>query len=78
MITPEQLILNLTKENLALKAELASTQQDVLDFEKLAIEWRKGYAQTVHQLKTEIENLRQSIWELEKENQVLKKRCSFE
>ena len=43
MMTPEQLIYDLQKQVLRLEQELEEANKDIRDFEKLAIEWKKGH-----------------------------------
>ena len=42
-MTPEQLIYDLQKQVLRLEQELEEANKDIRDFEKLAIEWKKGH-----------------------------------
>lgn len=53
MINPEQLIYDLQKQILSLEKELNQAQEDIKDFEKLAIEWKKGhrYLESKHRIK---------------------------
>lgn len=66
-LTPEQLINHLQKENVRLAEELEQAQKDIVVFEKLAVEWRKGYADLKRKHNEETANLKQTIEELEKE-----------
>lgn len=74
MISPEQLVNDLLKHNEMLFKELEQAQQDIKDFEKLAVEWRKGYADLERKHRIEIGNLEQTIEELETELDELKNR----
>jgi hypothetical protein len=67
VITPEQLITDLQKENQSLKEELEQAQKDIKDFETLAIEWKKGYLENIGKLKVQLSNYEQVIEELQEE-----------
>jgi predicted nucleic acid-binding Zn-ribbon protein len=67
MITPEQLISDLQKENERLKEELEQAQKDVRDFEVLAAGWKKGYDENIGKLKIQLINAKQEIEELKEE-----------
>lgn len=77
MISPEQLVTDLNKEIDRLTTELAEAQQDIKDFEHLAIEWRKGHVELEIKHRREIGNLKETIKELEKEINELKGRDFF-
>jgi hypothetical protein len=72
MISPEQLINDLQKENEMLKEELVQAQKDIKDFEVLAIEWRKGHTDLERKYKTKLMESDQVIRELEEEIDELK------
>ena len=78
MITPEQLINDLQKENARLTQELEQAQKDIRDFEVLAIEWRKGHQdlKAKHHVKTT--EYEQIIEELEDEIGELKARIALD
>lgn len=67
MISPEQLINDLQKENARLSLELEQAQKDIRDFEVLAVEWKRGYSDLERKYRVEIANLKQTIEELEEE-----------
>lgn len=54
VITPEQLIYDLQSQIMRLEKELEQAQQDIKDFEVLAVEWKKGYRdlESKHRVKT--------------------------
>jgi predicted RNase H-like nuclease (RuvC/YqgF family) len=63
----EQLVSDLQKENQQLREELEEAQKDIVDFEVLAKEWRKGYAELELKHRIKVMELEQVIDELEKE-----------
>ena len=67
MISPEQLISDLLNEITKLKEELDQAKQDILDFERAALIWKKGYQDTERKLRIKLENAEQTIEELENE-----------
>jgi len=67
MITPEMLISQLQDRVSELTAELDRAQQDIKDFEILAIEWKKGYSELNIKHRIEIGNLKQTIEQLEQD-----------
>lgn len=67
MITPEQLVTNLTDQVSKLEKELEEAQQDIKDFEKLAHEWKEGWEKTERDLKIKLANAQQTIEQLEKD-----------
>ena len=67
MITPEQLIYDLTNQVEKLEKELAQAQQDIKDFEEAAIEWKDGYRKTEMKYKIELANAQQIIGQLQEE-----------
>ena len=67
MITPEHLIRVLKQDLERLNVELGEAQQDILDFEQAAIEWKEGYAKMEKNYKVELANAKETIEELEKE-----------
>jgi len=67
MITPEQLIRDLQKENERLKEELNQTQSDLEDFESMAKVWMQSYNEEVPKLKKRIMELEQVVEELDNE-----------
>lgn len=67
MITPEQLIADLTKQNEKLRAELLEAQQDIKDFERAAIEWKDGYADMEKNYRVKLANAKETIGQLEGE-----------
>jgi predicted DNA binding CopG/RHH family protein len=67
MLTPEQLISELQKENQRLLEELEQAQQDIKDFERLAQVWKKGYSDTERDLRIKLKNAEQTIEQLEEE-----------
>jgi thymidylate kinase len=73
VLTPEQLVSNLQKENLTLREELEQSKKDLEDFEKLAFGWKKGYLETEKNLKIKLINANQTIEQLEKELEEFKK-----
>lgn len=72
MITPEQLINDLQKENERLQKELDQAQKDIRDFEVLAIEWKKGYRELEIKYRAKLKESDQVIRELEEEIEELK------
>ena len=73
MITPEQLISDLKNQISKLEEELATTQQDIKDFEVLAIEWKKSYSSMERNYKIRLSNAQQTIEGLEQELEDFKK-----
>lgn len=67
MISPEQFISDLQRENARLQSELDQAQQDIKDFEVLAIEWRKGYRDMEREYRIKLANAKQVIEQLEQE-----------
>ena len=68
MTTPiEQVITELMIENKKLRDELEEAKSDILDFEKLGIEWKSGYDKMKTSLEIKIKHLQQTIEEMEKE-----------
>ena len=67
MISPEQLISDLQKENARLQAELEEAQRDIKDFEILAIVWKDGYMNMEREYRIKLTNAKQVIQQLEKE-----------
>ena len=67
MITPEMLISQLQDRVSELTAELDRAQQDIKDFDILAIEWKKGYSELNIKHRIEIGNLKQTIEQLEQD-----------
>ena len=67
MLTPEQLISNLQDKIENLIKELEQAQQDIRDFEVLAIEWRKGYKELESKHRIQVTEKDQVIRELETE-----------
>ena len=65
MITPEHLISQLQDQVIKLESELAIAQQDIKDFEKLAIEWKKGYVDMEKSYRVKLANANLIIEELE-------------
>jgi predicted RNase H-like nuclease (RuvC/YqgF family) len=63
----EQLVSDLQKENRQLREELEEAQKDIRDFEVLAKEWRKGYAELERKHRIKMMELEQVVTELEKE-----------
>jgi virulence-associated protein VapD len=61
MISPEQLIADLLKQVSKLEEELTQAQQDIRDFEKMAIEWKKGYVDLERKHRIEVTNMKQVI-----------------
>lgn len=76
MISPEQLITDLQKENIRLREELEQAQKDIRDFEILAIEWRKGHKELEIRHQIKLVESQQVIAELEEEIDELKARLS--
>lgn len=50
-----------------LKDDLAVSEQNVIDFERIAHEWKKSYLEMEIKHKVKIKNLEQTIEELKKE-----------
>ena len=67
MITPEQLISDLQKENARLQEELEQAQKDIRDFEVLALAWKKSYLDRERDLRVQLANALQTIEEMEQE-----------
>jgi hypothetical protein len=65
----ENLINDLQKENERLSKELEGAEENIRDFEVLAIEWKKGYEELRLKHQVEMANLKQTIKELENESQ---------
>ena len=75
----ERLINSLNSTIARLEQQLSNAQQDILDFEKLAIEWRKGHAELEAKHRIEVGNLKATIEELEAELKMLEiKLCDYE
>lgn len=72
MISPEQLISDLLKENQKLKEELEQAQKDIRDFEVLALEWRKGHQDLKFKFDKKLLEKDQVTQELEDEIKELK------
>jgi rubrerythrin len=72
MISPEQLINDLQKQVTKLEEELSQAQKDILDFEKAALVWQKGYKDTERNLKIKLEHAEQTIEELREELKIIK------
>lgn len=66
-MTAEQLISDLQLKCLKLKDELLEAQQDIKDFEKAAVVWKKAYGDMEKSYQVKMVNLVQTIEELEKE-----------
>lgn len=66
-MTPEQLITSLEFQVLSLKQDLEQAQQDIKDFERAAIEWRKGYSDMEKNLRVKLHHAEQTISELRSE-----------
>jgi len=67
MITPEQLIYDLQSQIARLETELNQAQQDIKDFEVLAVEWKKGYDKSKRDYEIKLEHAEQIIEELQEE-----------
>jgi hypothetical protein len=67
MIIPEQLINDLQKQVIKLQEELSQAQVDIKDFEKAAIEWKKGYTDMEIGYKIKLANMQQTVLQLEQE-----------
>jgi hypothetical protein len=67
MYTPEHLINDLKKEITKLKEELEVLKLHIVDFEKLAIEWKNGHEKLKRKSKLELAHSQQIIEELQKE-----------
>jgi predicted nucleic acid-binding Zn-ribbon protein len=78
MISPEQLISDLLNEITKLKEELDQAKQDILDFERAALIWKKSYGQTEAKLRIKLENAEQTIEELQEDLNDEKRRQSKE
>lgn len=72
MISPEQLIRDLRDQIARLETELSVAQQDIRDFEVLAIEWRKGHADLERRYRIETTSYKQIIESLRDEIDELK------
>lgn len=72
MISPEQLITELSIQNEKLKEELEITKRDIRDFEVLAIEWKKGYDEMKNKYSIKVMELEQIVKELESDIEDLK------
>ncbi len=66
-MTPEQLIYELQKQIIALEKELAQAQEDIKDFEVLALIWKKSYLEMESRYKIKLGNAEQVIEQLEKD-----------
>lgn len=77
MITPEQLIRDLQRENERLQKELDEANEHIKDFEKLAIEWKKGHGELNLKHRVKMKELEQIISELEDEIEELKAEISL-
>jgi hypothetical protein len=66
-MTPEDLIRQLQDQVIKLESELFIAQQDIKDFEVLAVEWKKGHEKLKIKHTIEVANLRQEIEELKVE-----------
>lgn len=66
-MTPEQLIYDLQKQVLFLEKELEQAQQDIKDFEALAVEWKKGHRELEAKHKVKLMEAEQIIRELEQD-----------
>ena len=67
MITPEQLIYDLQLQITRLERELEQAQEDIKDFEVLAVEWKKGFEKLNKKHQIEVGNLEQEMEELKNE-----------
>lgn len=67
MISPEQLIRDYADTITKLREDLAVSEQNVKDFERLALTWQKSYNEEVPRLKAKIKTLEGTIEELERE-----------
>jgi polyribonucleotide nucleotidyltransferase len=76
MITPEQLIAQLSSENEKLTQELAQAQTDILDFEQAGTEWMKGFTAMQKDLKIKLEHSEQIVQSLREELAAAKRQIS--
>lgn len=74
MITPEQLINDLQKQIVKLQEDLAISEQNVKDFERLAQTWKKAYDEETYRLKVKCANLELINESLENELSEARKR----
>lgn len=72
MITPEQLINDLLKQIVNLHEELTQAQQNIKDFELLALEWKRGHQDLEQKHKSKLMEYEQIVKELEEERDNLK------
>ena len=66
-MTAEQVICDLQKQITSLQEELSQANLDILDFEKAAQEWKKGYNDMEYKYKIKLKEAEQTIEELAKE-----------
>jgi len=71
MSTPEQFIYDLQSQVIRLEKELNQAQQDIKDFEVLAIEWKKGYSKAAKSYEIKLEHAEQIIEELREELKII-------
>lgn len=66
-MTAEQLISSLQDQIFKLQEELTEANVHIMDFEKAAIEWKKGYTDMEKSYRIRLEHLMQTVCELENE-----------
>jgi hypothetical protein len=71
-MTPEQLIASLQDQIVKLEIALAIEQQNVKDFENIAIEWKKGYEEESKRLGIKLKEAEIVIEQLEEELRQMK------
>ena len=74
MISPEQFITNIQKQIVKLQEDLAISEQNVKDFERLAQTWKKAYDEETYRLKVKCANLELINESLENELSEARKR----
>jgi hypothetical protein len=72
MISPEQLIADLNNAAAKLAEDLAIAEQNVKDFERLALTWQKSYKDLEAKYKRDMGNAQQTIGQLQEELDQLK------
>lgn len=76
-LTPEMLIAQLERDIEKLKEELAESQQDCKDFERIAQVWKKGWEDKEKEYKRKLGNAEQMIEQLEKDLEEAQKRIPW-
>jgi hypothetical protein len=67
ILSPEEALLHYKEKCEKLELDLKVAEQDMRDFEVLALEWKKKYAELEHKSRVKIIELEQTIQELEQE-----------